>query len=71
MKVTHCRSVRVKDESGKQVLRWTEPLIGSLTVRSDGDRIIIEKKSLFGSKTYLPSMSESVETSNGAFWQFS
>ncbi len=63
MKSIRCALVKVKDEKGKQILHWAAPLlIGSLSVRYEGGRVFIEKKGMFGTKTYVPAITESVET---------
>ena len=54
--------VIVRDVNGKKVLEWSMPIIGSLTVREVGRRVVIKKQSWLGSKTYISSMHESVET---------
>jgi hypothetical protein len=66
---TYCSVVRVKDEAGQQVLRWSEPWFGSLVVKQENGRVIIERKGLFGKKTYLPSINESVEADSASFWK--
>ena len=55
-------SVKVKNENGRQVLYWTAPLFGSLKVQQAGGRVVIKKQSLFSTKTYMPSLNESIET---------
>ena len=59
-----CRRVIVKKD-GDVVLRWTSPFIGgALVVSRDADRLIIIKNSIIGTQTYMPSLDESIETSN-------
>jgi hypothetical protein len=54
--------VKVKNENGRQVLYWTAPMFGSLKLQHEGGRLVIKKQTLFSTKTYIPSLNESVET---------
>lgn len=55
--------VKVKDSRGRVVINWTSPLLlGGLTVTSENGKMIIVKRGVFGTQTYIPGMNESVET---------
>ena len=64
MNVIKCSWVRVRNKERRQILHWTKPLFGSLVVYNQDRRILIKRRGLFGlgTKTYLSSTSETVET---------
>jgi len=51
----------VRSEGGQKVLEWWTPLFGRLSVQEVGRRIVIKKTTWFNSKTYITSLTESVE----------
>ena len=60
------RRVIVKKD-GEEVLVWTKPMIGELSVTLEAERTVIKKHTWFGTEKYMPSLDESVETSSSWF----
>jgi hypothetical protein len=58
----NCYQVIVRDSKRKVVLNWTASLGSTITIKGEGQNMLIEKKSMFGCQTYSPAMNESVES---------
>lgn len=57
-----CFQVIVRDSKRNVVLNWTASLGCTITIKGEGQNMLIEKKSMFGCQTYSPAMNESVES---------
>ncbi len=64
MSSKNCYQVTVRDGRKKVVIDWTASLFSRVTVKTEEGQTIIAKKSLLGTKTYIPSINESVKTRN-------
>ncbi len=62
MSSQNCYQVTVRDGRKKVVIDWTASLFTRVSVKTEGNKMIIAKKSLFGAQTYIPNINESVTT---------
>ncbi len=62
MSSQNCYQVTVRDGRKKVVIDWTASLFTRVSVKTEGSKMIIAKKSLFGAETYIPNINESVTT---------
>ncbi len=60
----NCYQAIVTDRRERVVIDWTASLFSRVTIKTEGSKMIIVKKSLFGTETYIPSINESVKTRN-------
>ncbi len=58
----NCYQVTVRNGSKKVILDWTASFFTTLSVKTEGNKMIIAKKNLFGTETYMPNINESVKT---------
>lgn len=66
-----CYRVRVTDERKRVIIDWKASIFSRIIVKNEGGKTVIAKQGFFGTKTYTPAMTESIQTSSWFSERFS